>query len=140
MRRSRENLSGFWVGRYAYEGSVAEPVQFLATIEESGGTLSGTISEPNQIGHSSKELHAFLSGTREGADVFFAKTYDGASDAAHRVDYFGQVSDDGRRIAGHWLLAGASGSFDMSREILDEDEEAVERVEEVEDANLIPGC
>ncbi len=92
MRRARENLSGFWVGRYAYEGSVAEPVQFLATIEESGGTLGGTISEPNQIGHSSKELHAFLSGTREGADVFFAKTYDGASDAAHRVDYFGQLT------------------------------------------------
>ncbi len=124
MARPPVDISGFWVGHYGYDGSVSADVQFLATLAEgAGGGLSGTISEPNHMGMSSKELHAIVSGQRDGSDVFFAKTYDGASDAAHRVDYYGVLSDDRRRIIGHWSLAGASGTFAMSRELLDEEEE-----------------
>ena len=135
----RNNITGFWVGRYAYDGGLGTTVQFIATLDESeGAALSGTISEPNHMGAHSKELHAFISGNRHGTDVFFAKTYDGASDAAHRVDYYGVLSDEGRRIAGHWTLAGTSGSFEMSRELLDGKEEEAELLEEVEILNPLP--
>lgn len=132
--KARTNLTGFWVGRYAYAGGAAPPVSFLATMEEgAGGALSGTISEPNSIGMSSRELSAFLSGQREGRAVSFAKTYDGASDAAHRVEYSGELSEDGRRIAGHWIVEYMTGPFEMTREILDEQAEEDEMKAEIKE-------
>ena len=139
MTDASDNLSGFWVGSYRYDGAAKDAVQFLVTMEESDGhALSGTISEPNSMGRTSKELHAILSGNRDGLDIFFAKTYDGASDAAHRVDYYGVLSEDGRRISGHWSLAGTSGTFEMTREILSEEEVEVEIREEVSVEKAMP--
>ena len=125
-RQSRDNLTGFWVGRYSYDGGIGDPVQFLVLLDEQGGTLSGTISEPNSIGLSSRELHAFLSGHRNGADIAFAKTYDGASDAAHRVDYHGRLNSEATEIVGRWTIAPEGGDFTMRRELLDEQEVAEE--------------
>lgn len=89
-------MSGFWIGQFSYDRSwMGAPVSFLAVLTEDNTALSGTISEPNTIGLSSRELNAFVSGTRRGRSVSFAKTYDGASDAAHRVDYDGTLSADG---------------------------------------------
>lgn len=122
MSKARDNLTGFWVGRYGYDGGTGDPVQFLVVLDETGGTLSGTISEPNSIGLSSRELHAFLSGHRAGQDVSFAKTYDGASDAAHRVDYQGSLNSEGTEIVGRWTIAPVGGDFSMRREIIDEQE------------------
>ncbi len=121
-----DNLTGFWVGRYSYDGGIGDPVQFLVLLDEQGGALSGTISEPNSIGLSSRELHAFLSGHRNGVDVVFAKTYDGASDAAHRVDYHGRLNSEAREIVGRWTIAPEGGDFTMRRELLDEQEVAEE--------------
>lgn len=126
MSNPADNLSGFWVGRYAYDGGFGRSVSFLANLADDGGALSGTMSEPNQMGVSSDELHAILSGSREGSDVFFIKAYDGASDAAHRVDYAGIVNGEGTEISGHWALPGTSGTFIMTREIVVEIEEAIE--------------
>ena len=68
--------------------------------------------------------------------MVFAKTYDGASDAMHRVDYAGTVNEAGTRVAGFWQLADVSGSFEMTREHAEEKQE--EQVIEVElDANAI---
>ena len=125
MNNPADNLSGFWVGRYAYDGGFGKPVSFLANVKDDGGALSGTISEPNQMGVSSDELHAIISGSREGSDIFFINTYDGASDAAHRVDYAGMVNAQGTEISGHWILSGTSGTFTMTREIVVEAEETV---------------
>lgn len=125
-RQSRDNLTGFWVGRYSYDGGIGDPVQFLVLLDEQGGVLSGTISEPNSIGLSSRELHAFLSGHRNGADIAFAKTYDGASDAAHRVDYHGRLNSEATEIVGRWTIAPEGGDFTMRRELLDEQEVAEE--------------
>ncbi len=130
-RRSRDNLTGFWVGRYSYDGGIGDVVQFLVLLDEQGGALSGTISEPNSIGLSSRELHAFLSGHRNGADIAFAKTYDGASDAAHRVDYHGQLNSEATEIIGRWAIAPEGGDFMMRRELLDEQEVAEEAALEI---------
>jgi hypothetical protein len=48
--------------------------------------------------------------------VDFVKAYDGASDAAHAVDYVGRLSGDGMMIIGVWSLADLDGSFEMYRE------------------------
>ena len=131
MGKASENLTGFWVGRYSYDGGVGAAVQFLVNLAQDGAALSGTISEPNSIGPSSRELHAFLSGHRNGADIVFAKTYDGASDAAHRVDYHGRLNSEATEIVGRWTIAPEGGDFAMRRELLDEQEEEAEIAAEI---------
>jgi len=110
------NLSGLWMGRYAYPLGAGPTTPFLARLEDEGGALSGTIIEPNTIGGSSDSLEAVLSGSRVGSAVDFTKVYDGASDAAHAVDYVGRLSDDGNTITGVWSLEQLDGTFEMYRE------------------------
>ena len=111
------NIAGLWMGHYAYpDPRMGNPTPFLARIEDADGALSGTIIEPNTIGPSSDSLEALLSGSRTGSAVDFTKVYDGASDAAHAVDYVGRLSSDGNTITGVWSLAEYDGSFEMHRE------------------------
>jgi hypothetical protein len=112
------------MGSYAYSFGTAVP--FLARFEDRGGALSGTIIEPNTMGETSDSLEAILSGSRHGHAVDFTKAYDGASDAAHAVDYVGQLSRDGNSITGVWSLADADGKFEMHREAVWEEAEARE--------------
>lgn len=110
------NLSGLWLGSYAYPAGQGPTTPFLARIEDDAGSLSGSIIEPNTIGLSSGELEAVISGSRHGDAVDFTKLYDGASDAAHAVDYVGRVSADGNSVTGVWSLADLDGPFEMHRE------------------------
>jgi len=123
------NISGLWMGSFAYPPGQGPTTPFLARIEDAEGALSGTIIEPNYMGASSEALEAILSGSREGHAVDFTKAYDGASDAAHAVDYVGRLSGDGNAITGMWSLADADGSFEMHREAVWE--EAIGREAEV---------
>jgi hypothetical protein len=109
------------MGHYAYPHGAAVP--FMARIEDSDGALSGTMIEPNTMGRSSDALEAILSGIRHGSAVDFTKAYDGASDAAHAVDYVGRLSGDGNSIGGVWSLADADGTFEMHREAVWEEAE-----------------
>ncbi len=118
------NLSGLWMGSYAYPGGGAVP--FLARIEDVDGALSGSIIEPNTMGLSTDSLEAILSGSRHGSAVDFTKIYDGASDAAHAVDYVGRLSGDGNSVTGVWSLADADGAFEMFREAVWEEAEGEE--------------
>jgi hypothetical protein len=104
------------MGRFAYPFGSGPATPFLARIEDQDGSLSGTIIEPNTMGRSSDSLEALLSGSRQGSAVDFTKLYDGASDAAHAVDYVGRLSGDGNTISGVWSLADADGTFEMHRE------------------------
>jgi hypothetical protein len=110
------NIGGLWMGSYSYPASHGPTTPFLARIEDRDGALSGTIIEPNYMGPSSDSLEAILSGSRHGSAVDFTKAYDGASDAAHAVDYVGRLSADGNSITGVWSLEDADGSFEMYRE------------------------
>jgi hypothetical protein len=110
------NLSGLWMGSFSYPGGLGPTTPFLAKLEDSDGSLSGSTIEPNTIGASSDQLEAVLSGSRQGSAVDFTKAYDGASDAAHAVDYVGRLSGDGNTITGVWSLANFDGSFEMHRE------------------------
>ena len=121
---AKANISGLWMGSYSYPFGAAVP--FLAKIEDAGGALSGSIIEPNTMGVSSDSLEAIVSGSRHGSAVDFTKAYDGASDAAHAVDYVGRLSGDGNSIAGVWSLADADGTFEMHREAVWEEAEGRE--------------
>jgi len=112
----RINLSGLWMGSFSYPDGLGPTTPFLARLEDSNGSLGGSIIEPNTIGASSDHLEAVLSGSRQGTAVDFTKVYDGASDAAHAVDYVGRLSGDGNSITGVWSLADFDGAFEMHRE------------------------
>ena len=112
----RINLSGLWLGSFSYQGGEGPTTPFMARIEDRDGSLSGSTVEPNTVGASSETLEAFIAGSRSGAAVDFTKTYDGASDAAHAVDYVGRLSGDGMTIGGVWSMGDMDGLFEMYRE------------------------
>lgn len=125
------DLSGLWLGSFSYPRGEGPTTPFLARLVDADGSLSGGTVEPNMIAFGSETLEALIAGTRSGASVDFTKTYDGASDAAHAVDYVGRLSEDGNRIAGVWSMEGLDGTFEMYREAVREEVEARE-VEVVE--------
>jgi hypothetical protein len=110
------SISGIWVGEFAYPDGLGPKTPFTAQIEDSNGTLRGFILEPNLIGSLSEELGATIQGLRQDSVVDFVKTYDGASDAAHSVDYVGRLSDDGTTISGVWSFEAFDGTFAMQRQ------------------------
>ncbi len=127
---SAADISGSWTGQFSYPAGMGPTTPFVAEIEDHGGRLSGHIIEPNTVGRTSDHLRASISGYRDGQSIDFTKTYDGASDAAHAVDYAGRLSDDGIEIRGVWSLADLDGNFEMQRDSLAEEPLAVaEQVE-----------
>lgn len=129
MVADRIDLSGLWLGSFSYPRGGGPTTPFMANLVDRGGSLSGEIVEPNTMGPSSETLSAFVAGTRAGTSVDFTKTYDGASDAAHSIDYVGLLSEDGNRVTGVWSLEDMDGGFEMYREAVRE--EAVGREAEV---------
>lgn len=112
------DISGLWMGSYAYPGGIGPTTPFLARIEDRGGSLTGSIVEPNLQGHVSDGVEAVIRGSRLGSSVDFTKVYDGAGDYAHAVDYVGFLSADGTTISGVWSLEDLDGSFEMHRKAL----------------------
>ena len=112
----RINLSGLWLGSYSYPAGGGPTTPFMAKLVDHEGSLTGEIVEPNTMGLTSETLEAFLVGARHGRAVDFTKTYDGASDAAHSIDYVGRLSGDGNAITGVWSMEGLDGTFEMYRE------------------------
>ena len=123
------NVTGFWTGSYWHYQHGQPAVPFLANLDDKAGRLSGSISEPDLYLKTGTRLEALLIGYREGKRVTFAKAYDGAGPFAHRVDYTGSLSDDGKTISGSWYLSGEWGAFQMSRELLELEEPAEEQID-----------
>lgn len=134
MSRDRLDMTGLWHGAFAYPSYQGPTTAFVARIGDDHGLLSGTIMEPNTMGRSSDELQALVNGNRNGQEVDFTKTYDGASDAAHSVDYVGRLSGDGRTVRGVWSMEGLDGTFEMHRDAVWEELEG----KEAEVANVEP--
>lgn len=114
----RFSLSGLWLGSFSYPQGQGATTPFMAKIEDRDGSLTGETVEPNIMSFTGDTLEAFLAGSRSGAAVDFTKTYDGAGDAAHSVDYVGRLSADGNSIVGVWSMEGLDGTFEMYREAL----------------------
>ncbi len=113
----RRDVSGVWYGSFAGPG--VTPNRFIATLAETGGQITGTTSEPDELGEFDL-LHAHVIGTRDGSAVRFVKQYDGAAHCAHAVDYGGTIDAEGSEISGEWRFSGHAGQFVMRRERFDE--------------------
>jgi hypothetical protein len=111
-----QTLTGVWNGIYSYPIAHA-PVSFVATLIDSGGTVSGTTHEPCAIGGRAGDiLYATLLGSRQDSAIAFVKTYDGANPRYRTVAYEGTLSRDGTEIEGRWIVPGNwSGKFLMIR-------------------------
>lgn len=110
-----QNLTGVWDGVYAYPGRGGS-VSFLATLLDSGASLSGTAHEEGS-GPGAGLLLSTLSGHRDGHVVAFRKTYaSGSGPEYDTVDYSGALNADGTRIEGDWTIPSQlSGRFVMTR-------------------------
>ncbi len=110
------NLTGVWQGIYTYrDQSLA--VSFVATLLESGSSLTGTTHEPCSIGGSSDQtMFATLTGSRHHSAVHFVKTYEGSNPFYRTVVYEGTLNHDATEIEGRWTIPGNwSGRFMMMR-------------------------
>lgn len=114
-RPEKRNLTGVWNGLYSYRDGHATP--FVATLIESGGSLSGTTHEPSATGGAGAMLLASLAGDRSDSAVTFTKTYE-RPDALHRsaIRYEGALNGEGTEIEGRWIIMRfCSGRFLMVR-------------------------
>jgi hypothetical protein len=110
------DLTGVWYGRYSADHG-EEDNGFIALLEETGGTVTGTITEPDE--ESGSIRRATLTGQRDGASLRFTKQYDGSGGWTHSVRYSGMVDADGTLVMGSWIVFGLTGAFDMTREKFD---------------------
>jgi hypothetical protein len=115
MKAEAENLTGVWNGLYSYADG--RSVTFVATLIESGSTLTGSTHEPC-VGRDcpAATLFATLMGSRSGNAVRFHKTYEVADPRYATVNYEGRLNADATEIEGRWSIPGVwSGKFMMIR-------------------------
>ena len=115
---SAQSLTGVWQGTYTYPlGLGLGSVSFVATLIESGTSLTGMTHEPGGVGcDPNVTLYASLSGSRQGGAVAFVKTYDGSNPNYRTVEYEGTLSGDGTEIEGRWIISTIwCGKFLMTR-------------------------
>lgn len=127
-----DSLTGVWHGLYSYP-VFAEPVYFVASLIQSGTSISGTIHEAERGENGAPlTLYAGVSGTVDRPSVDFAKTYDGTGGWSHTVMYSGLLDGDMSEIEGTWTIRGVwSGRFLMIRSRLASEAKAREVFEKV---------
>ncbi|MBF9031260.1 hypothetical protein HKCCE3408_12730 [Rhodobacterales bacterium HKCCE3408] len=111
------DLTGFWIGRYAYDHG-GPPVPMEIEMIEIEGRISGSSREPNTFRPSmGTELFAEITGSRNESMLAFTKRYTGFEQGGHPY-YSGAVNGDGTRIEGRWGFPGHDGwggTFRLSR-------------------------
>jgi len=109
-----DDLTGVWDGTYIQPGTGM--VTFTATLVETGGVLSGSISEPCSNPRCPVRMHnAFITGRHAGSIVSFVKRYQPAGFGFDTVAYEGVLNAEATEIDGRWQLPRHSGSFLMIR-------------------------
>ena len=110
------NLTGIWNGLYTYPDG--RSTAFVATLIDSGGSLSGTTHEPSTLrANVGATLYASLAGSRHESAVTFTKRYDQA-DGFHQspIFYEGALNGEGTEIEGRWTIINVwTGKFLMIR-------------------------
>lgn len=111
------DLSGDWTGMFNYPGPFP-PVGFEAELRDLGGSITGTVSEPDETPYGTTgTLQAIVEGSRQGSGVTFTKMYADAERMPEPVFYSGTIQPDGNEISGHWEIPGHwSGTFLMIRD------------------------
>ena len=109
-----DDLTGVWDGTYIQPGTGM--VTFTATLVETGGALSGSVSEPCSNPRCPvRTHHALITGHHAGSAVSFVKRYEPAGFGFDTVPYEGVLNAEATEIDGRWQLPRHSGSFLMIR-------------------------
>ena len=108
------DLSGQWSGIFSYPSRFPSNT-FEATIRDSGGLISGLITQPREVFEApGPSRQAVIEGSREGSTLRFIKIYDDLDRPTPH--YHGTVQPGGDEIAGEWTIPGDwSGTFLMIR-------------------------
>jgi hypothetical protein len=107
-----KDLTGIWNGLYTYPDG--KSVAFVATLIESGSSLSGTTHECGLLGNTA---YATLTGSRLDSAVSFVKKYEKHRFLyANPVVYEGTLNGDATEVEGRWTIRKIlSGKFLMIR-------------------------
>ena len=110
------DLTGHWTGMFNYPGPFP-PVGFEAELRDVGGSIAGTVSEPDEDPSGNVgTLWATVEGARQGSAVTFTKMYEDAERMPEPVFYSGTIQPDGNEVSGRWEIPGHwSGTFLMVR-------------------------
>lgn len=109
-----DDLTGVWDGSYIQPG--VGMITFTATLVETAGALSGSVTEPCMTPGCPLSTHdSWIAGHRSGSAVSFVKHYEPPGYGYDRVTYEGTVNAETTEIDGRWRLPGHSGSFLMIR-------------------------
>jgi len=108
------DLTGQWSGIFNYP-SLFPPNSFEAAIRDSGGLISGVITQPREVFEGpGPSRQAVIEGSREGSQLRFIKIYDDLDRPTPH--YQGIVQPGGDEIEGEWTIPGDwSGTFLMIR-------------------------
>ena len=108
------DLSGRWSGVFSYP-SVFPPNSFEATIRDSGGLITGVITQPREFFEQpGPPQQAVIDGRRDGSTVSFVKFYDDLDRPSPH--YHGRIQPGGDEVEGEWTIPGDwSGTFIMIR-------------------------
>jgi hypothetical protein len=133
------DLTGQWSGIFNYPHS-NPPTSFEAALTDQGGTIAGTIAEPDLFATTEGAVvTASVDGRHSDGQVTFVKLYDLAGKDYDFVRYEGTVSTDGNEIDGRWDIPGVwSGTFLMIRAAAAVVAEEIEAAEEVDAENRLP--
>ena len=109
------DLSGRWKGMFSYP-ALFPPNSFEAEIRDSGGLVTGLITQPREpFEPPGPPRHAMIEGRREGDILTFVKFYDDLDRATPH--YHGRIQSGGDEVNGEWSIPGDwSGTFIMIRE------------------------
>ena len=108
------DLSGQWSGIYNYPARFP-PNTFEATIRDTGGIVTGVISQPGEFFEPAGTVQtAVIEGSRSGSKLSFVKMYDDLGRPTPH--YHGTIQPGGDEIEGEWTIPGDwSGTFLMVR-------------------------
>lgn len=129
-----QDLSGKWSGIFNYPHT-HPPTAFEADLADIGGSIVGTVHEPDLFSVPPGALiAAAIDGHRKGNAVTFSKFYDESRGYTDMVLYAGTLNDDATEISGRWSIVGNwSGTFLMIRPVAVEVEVAAEAVAKGDD-------
>jgi hypothetical protein len=108
------DLSGQWSGIYNYPARFP-PNTFEATIRDTGGLVTGVITQPGEFFEPPGTVQtAVIEGRREGSQLSFIKIYDDLGRPTPH--YRGTIQPGGDEVEGEWTIPGNwSGTFLMIR-------------------------